>query len=273
MIYEFDSKERLDNIKILYSEIKELNNSLAYKRSKYRKFSKIIKIDYYILERSIKNLQCSLLIECYTFMEQLIKNFYYHFLEKNRHSNKYLNIFLDKKLPEDKFSPNIRYHNIQKILKDDLGIDSLFFIKLNKNLIDKYDDLVKTRHRYAHNGNYDYEFENYEDIIKILEFLRFNIHMYTHNKKKYEEIKIIIAKIKDDVKKIQSCENPSKKYFSEKIKELRKSIKKFNNLIIKTGMNKIFIFKELIEKIDMINNVDLRNKNIVEIINKIKLEY
>lgn len=260
MIYEFNSKERLENIKELYQQIIEINNSLSEKRAKYRKVANILKIDYFILERSFKEFEHSLLISCYTFSEQLIKNYFYLLLNKGKHENLYLNNFLESKISNSKFSPNVTFQKIKKLFREDLNLEFDFMINIDKNLINKYDELVSSRNRYAHSGTYDFDFNNFEDVINMLEFLRTDFFIRINFPYEYEKIKRLFKEIYYIISCLKKA-GINKTYLSIKVKELRKRICQLDKNIKKLNLNKIYLLNKEFDKINKLKDIDLRNKN------------
>lgn len=271
MIFEFNSKERLDDIKESYQRILEIRSSLSDKRAKYRKVANILKIDYYSLERCFKEFECSLLISCYTFSEQLIKNYFYFLLKKGKYRNTYLNKFLDSKINSNKFSPNVKYERIKKLFNEDLDSKFELMFDLDIELINKYNELVGCRHAYAHNGIYRFNFDNFKDVINVLEFFRSDLFVKINNCDKYEQIKKLFNEIIKDIEKLKD-NNLNKRYLSTKIKKLRPRISKLDKLIQKLELDEIVLIRQKMNEIKKINEIDLRtNEKIREILNEVSL--
>lgn len=269
MIFEFNSKERLEDIKDLYQKISEINTSLAEKRAKYRKVADILKIDYYSLERCFKEFEHSLLINCYTFAEQLIKNYFYLLLEKGNHKNIYLNKFLESKINNNKFSPNVKFERIKKLFSDDLDLKFELMFELDQELIGKYNELVSCRHSYAHNGNYRFNFDNFEDVINILEYFREDLFIKINNFDEHEQIRKLFNEVIKDIENLKN-KNSVRQYLSVKIKSLRKKINKLNKLIQKLNLEEVYLVKQKMNEIKKVNEIDLRNeKKAKEILNRI----
>jgi len=272
MIYAFDSRDRLKDIKLHYDQVKELRNSFSEKRSKYRTVANILKFNFRSLERSYKEFEKSLLINCYTFMEQLIKSYIYHLLEKGTNENSYINNFIENKINSDKFSPNVKLETIKKILTEELGVRLEFLIVIENSKIEKYDELIKSRHKYAHSGNYYFDFYNFKEVIEVIEYLRFEIYSDIECKGEYKKFKILITKIRKQIDIFNKNTNQSKQYLKRIVVEIRKDLSETISLSKYLGVNNIALLKKIPEDLDKIKNIDLRNYNkSLDIINNISL--
>lgn len=83
-IYDFDTEDEFIKIEMNLNNVKLLKNSIADHASEYRKFSRDINVDFRVLGDCIESYERALLIGVYTYAEQLVKNFYYELLEKDR---------------------------------------------------------------------------------------------------------------------------------------------------------------------------------------------
>ena len=112
-------KERLNNIKEKIEKADKLSESLSNKRREYRKFASDINIDFSVLETAFKFYDSALLIDIYTFCEQLLKRFIYNVLDADTDelNNKHVYKFINSMLPEDKFSPDVRVKSIDAQFK------------------------------------------------------------------------------------------------------------------------------------------------------------
>lgn len=259
MIYDFDSEERLNDIRLHHRQIKELKNNYSEKRSKYRKMASILKFDYMSLERSLKEFEYSLLINCYTFMEQLVKNYIYQTLQKGTHKNAHINKFIDNKINPEKFSPNVTFENIKKILTEELDINLEFLIPVNKSQIEKYNELVKSRHKYAHSGKYDFDFKVFEEVIDLLEYLRFEMYSSIKKENDYNELKSIIKNYQKKLGKLKKTEPVPQDYLKKIVEDLRKDIDKAIRLCEILELDKIELLKKMPEELKKIKTIDLRN--------------
>lgn len=272
MIYEFDSKERLKEIKKLYKQVEEMTESFADNRKKYRAVSKTLSIEFSSLEESIKRFEYSLLIECYTFLEQIVKNYFYLLLKKGRSNNEYLNVFLEKKINPEKFSPNVKSEVLKKILIEELGIEFKFLTLLNGELITKYDELINQRHHYAHSGKYFFQFDNFKDIIDILEYIRFELLLTQKQRNKYKVLLKDISEFKDNIKKMLNSKNKTSIYIRKKISELRKKEIKIKRGFKNLNLGDVKIIKNILEDLNKVQEVDLRKiDETIKIIKSIQL--
>lgn len=191
-----DFNDRLSEIKEHYRMVKEIRDSLAEKRSKYRQFADDIEIDQQSLFKCCDNFEKSLLINRYTFVEQCFKSFVYNVLEKDFNKNEYINSFLNNKLSEDKFSPNVDLDSMRKIIKEFFNVNIEFVVDLNSDKVKKYKELIKTRHRYAHRGIYDFDFKNFKEVIEMMDFLKYIFDLYLKENNKVE-FASLLSKIKN----------------------------------------------------------------------------
>lgn len=272
MIYNFNSEERLTDIKLHYNQFKELRDSFSEKRSEYRKLASSLNLNFSSLERSYQDFEKSLLINCYTFMEQLIKNYIYHLLEKGSNKNNYVNNFIDNKINSEKFSPNVKIESIKKILSEELGVNINFLIKIEKYKIEKYNELVKSRNRYAHSGNYDFNFYNFEDVIDVIEYLRFEIFSNINNESNYNKFKLLLKKTRENINKFNKCGNKSRPYLKKIMKEIKKDLPKIFLISENLKINNVKLIKKISEDLSKIKKIDLRSYNkSLQILNSIEL--
>lgn len=271
-----DFNDRLNEIREHYRMV----NSLAEKRSKYREFAENIEIDQQSLFKCCDNFEKSLLIDCYTFIEQCFKSFIYNILDKDYSENEYINSFINNKLSEDKFSPNVNLDNMKKIVKEFFNITIEFIVGSKSDKVKKYKELIEARHKYAHRGIYYFDFENFEGAIEIIEFLRYIFDLYFKEKNKVDfanlllQIKNIcteIITIKSLVlKKELPKEEKDKKRMKleDTIKNLKKTYKifyeRYNNgediILLKNLYQDLRKIENLtvddIEKTDLIENIE-----------------
>lgn len=176
-IYDFDIEDEILKVEMNLQNVEILKNSFADHTAEYRKFSRDINLDFRILSDCIESYERALLIGVYTYAERLAKNFYYELLEKDRMQRIYINNFINKKLDVEKFSPNVKYDLLEKNIKDELFPDFRFIIKKDREEILKYNDVIKDRHRYAHRGIYQSNFEQYRDVLNAEKFITIELAM------------------------------------------------------------------------------------------------
>lgn len=169
--YYFDSEGRLTDIIEHHKKVKEIYESFSYSPKDYRIVAELLEIEYDSMNRMIKEFEHALLINCFTFVEQLIKKLYYNLLQSEEKS--YSEKFITKKIPPDQFSPNINFRKLKNGLKGDLGIILSSFP--NKN---KYNALVEARHRYAHGNNYNFDFSVFQEVIDFIFLLNYRVNYY-----------------------------------------------------------------------------------------------
>lgn len=173
--YDFDSTSALEKIKMQHSSIKKLKEKLADDRAKFRDFCCDIDLDNSILFDSIDTYERTLLIDCYTYSEQLTKSLIYHLLDKDNNSNTYIETFIDRKINPERFSPNVKFDNLGNVVND--VYDKFQFILKNISETEVYDELIKSRHRYAHKGRYTFDFLNFLTVIDVLEYITFEFEL------------------------------------------------------------------------------------------------
>lgn len=257
VIFEFDVQERLDDIKRHFQQVLEIKNSLADNRQKYRNLSNEINISQYSLFQCCDAFERSLLINCYTFSEQLMKNFIYEAIDKDRHENKFLNKFIDNKIHKSRFSPNVKFNRMEEDIKKDLLKDFKFILPKSLNEIKIYDEMVNSRHTYAHRGVYNFDFENFSAVIKVIEYIYFEFSTIINYDENFR------VKFQHDFKEVSSLSKKISKineikYEREKLKEIKKMCKS----IVKNYSSKIEsieLFKELYENIKNVSKMDLRD--------------
>lgn len=162
---DFEVDERLQDIRLQYISICEIKDSVADNRREYREFASSLNINKESLFRCCDEFERSLLINCYTFIEQFFKSCVYFLLQKDLHENKYINRLINKKLPASKYSPNVKLEELEKQIEEFFEIEFKFILKPKLEALEKYKDLVNSRHIYAHKGLFNFNFENFEGAI------------------------------------------------------------------------------------------------------------
>ncbi len=219
-IFEFDCDVRFEALLDIYSQVKKIKNSRAEDIAQYRILAENTELDLPTILNCCDNYERSLLIECYTFAEQLFKNFYYELLDFERNNNKYLRLFIQRKIPRDKFSPDVFFANIEGSIRSHILHGFKFILKDQNHEIKVYDEMIKSRHRYAHSGVYDFDFNNFEDVVKVLDYIRFELELITNkwNNANRDEFG---KDIKDLVRLLNKCPDVEEKY----IKNIRPKLK------------------------------------------------
>ena len=274
-------EERLRNIKQKIEKADILSDSLANNRREYRNFASKINIDFSVLETAFKFYDSALLIDIYTFCEQLLKKFIYNVLnaERDELDNKHVYKFINSMLPEDKFSPDVKVKRIDSQFKkylfmDGKEIDKITLLRMpqNKVLFQSYDKLIEHRHTYAHQGkNSGFDLELIKDGFKVAEFLLneiININNYFSFRVKFQKI---IEEIRNEQKKIE--EKPENYKTKQSINATAKKIKKhaIKGIQVLTKMNiNSEVLQSLNNSLIVLSKMDLRYKR--EIILKVIIE-
>lgn len=208
-------------------------------------------------------------------IEQYFKNCVYFLLQKDNHENKYINRLINNKLPANKYSPNIKLDELEKQIKEFFEIEFKFILSKKIEPLKKYEDLVKSRHAYAHKGIFNFNFDNFEDAIAALEYIKYEIDFILENEEKRKKIQETFEKFKE-YKKIKTCINILKKSKKEKkikarenakeeIKRLKIIIEELKEL---TGLDdEIKLLKNFFELLKKIENIDTEGLNDDLIIN------
>lgn len=265
-IHEFEAEERLLEIKKNHLQVNQIKESLAEYREKYRNLSREIQIEQDSLFQCCDFFERSLLINCYTFSEQLVKNFVYEILEKDRHDNIFLNRFIENKIPKNKFSPNVSYSSIGKLVSEELCQQYKFSLKSNNNCFRVYDEMVKSRHKYAHNGIYDFDFNNFGIVIQVLEFLYSELKMPLEEDMEYRQnYQNLISQIEELTKSIykavksKDIESLDVRVYGTKLTHLKTCCSLFTSKYYES-LNNVKLLSPILEKVRDLSNSDLRSK-------------
>lgn len=128
-IYDFDIEDRMQQLRESYNYVEEIRNSWSENRADYRQFATNINVDFQAIQTCCDTFERNLLIDIYTYAEQLFKNFYYELIEKDRTQNKYIKTYFNFRLNAEKFSPNVKYSEIEKNISLELIQNFKFIIK------------------------------------------------------------------------------------------------------------------------------------------------
>ena len=165
----------------------------------------------------------------------MLKNTVYHCLEFKNNSNDYVNKFILKKLNPEKFSPNPQFKCFEEELKS-LNSDFKFILNNNFSKIKSYDNMIKSRHQYAHANVYPVDIRNSEeDLLEVLEYLTWECNMYLNAPQRHTELEQLFKKIILDsqkLKKISSEKKIRNLSFDERykidVKNFRTNVRDFN---------------------------------------------
>lgn len=265
-IYDFDVEDEIQKIEDNLQNVERIKNSFADNTSEYRKFTRDINLDFSVLSDCIESYERSLLIDVYTYAEQIVKNFYYELLEKDTAQNIYTRNFVNKKLNAETFSPNVNYECLERSIKNELCSKFKFMINKNREEILKYDSLIKDRHRYAHRGVYQSTFEQYRDVIKAEKYITMELVMIVNQGIEYridyqnswEEIGTQINKFCALYKQFNVKKNKElKRKLIKRIKLLRSKTRNFYRKYSEYIVDCI-LFDELRTQFIRVNTMDLR---------------
>lgn len=220
IIHNLNVDEEIENLNKRFLMVEEINNSLSESRANYRAFAKEIGVNSESLLVCCDDFKKSLLIDFYTFSEQLMKNVFYDMIKIEDNSNSYLDNFIKNKVPKDRFSPNVKFEDIEKMMKEQLFAEFKFLYSKNNHEIKTYDEMVKSRNKYAHKGNYVFDFTKFPVLIDVLKYLYFELSfLIKYGSIKRKKIQDDYINLKKEVKKISRLDaakcNYQRKYFDE----------------------------------------------------------
>ena len=254
-----------------------VKNSFADHTAEYRNFSREIDLEFSALSDCIDAFERALLIGVYTYAEQLVKNFYYELLEKDRAENLYTRNFINKKLDVERFSPNVSYINLENSIKNELCNNFRFIISRSRDEISKYDDLIRNRHRYAHRGVFQSSVEQYRDVINAEKYITVELTMIvTHGveyriryQNDWSEIGSILKSCCGLIDQFKNNKNTSfKRNLIDKIKTLRNASRKFMNKY-SSEIENCVLLEEVRIQLLRVNVIDLRSRETFSVIEEL----
>ena len=117
MIDFIEFKERLLNLNETLKRVKKIDGSLADEPEKHRHFATEIEISYADLRNIYESSELNLMIEYYTFSEQLVKELVFSILTvESSKENKHLEKFLKNSFRRNRYSPKSEFKDIKDIL-------------------------------------------------------------------------------------------------------------------------------------------------------------
>jgi hypothetical protein len=257
-------KERLVEIKKKLDNWKQLKNNIADNRNKHREFAHNINLDFEILKRTYELYEPNLIISCYTFMEQLVKEFIYKTLNKNENPLEIKN-FINQQIPREKFSPDISIKSIKSIISRYIPKENRenTKIKLIWEYIEEteeknsYSELIKRRHEYAHEGTYyPLEIIDYENFLNLMEYFIYEFELLNYSIKDRMKIHKSLEIISKNMDKLK--ENCSRSYVKELTKIIREESKKLFK-ILENIRDKSIIFNKICNKLENLRKIDIRS--------------
>lgn len=170
-------EDRIEHIKKSLDIADKIQNSLS-NTAPHKNFSNEIDISYVELRKVFDFPRNDILIDYYTFCEQIMKEFVYEILELNSDVvsyNSHVKKYLVKRFPEDRYSPNVNSIKditslITRITSHDDKLRIKLIPELSKQRREYHKSLIGARHKYAHNSQIPY-FDIYEYVHYNVEFL------------------------------------------------------------------------------------------------------
>lgn len=276
-IYDFDVEDEIHKNEIALRNVELVKNSFADHTAEYRNFSREIDLEFSALSDCIDAFERALLIGVYTYAEQLVKNFYYELLEKDRAENLYTRNFINKKLDVERFSPNVSYINLENSIKNELCNNFKFIISRSRDEISKYDDLIRNRHRYAHRGVFQSSVEQYRDVINAEKYITVELTMIvTHGveyriryQNDWSEIGSILKSCCGLIDQFKNNKNTGlKRNLIDKIKTLRNASRKFMNKY-SSEIENCVLLEEVRIQLFRVNVIDLRSRETFSVIEEL----
>ncbi|MDE8171997.1 hypothetical protein PT226_04930 [Erysipelothrix rhusiopathiae] len=137
------------------------------------------------------------------------------------------------KLPQDQFSPRVNFLSFKKNLKE-LDQDFEFILSANHHNVKIYDELVVSRHKYAHANKYAFDESRFEPAIQVVDYLRWECTFicggeYSVKKTMVKDFKMIKGVIKE-LLKLDVTEIEKNQSAKDKAKLIRKKAKSFQDL-------------------------------------------
>ncbi|KGR73399.1 hypothetical protein ACVRWQ_00745 [Streptococcus phocae subsp. salmonis] len=271
-LFQARLKDMNDSVEL----INTIEESISTNSAPHRQLAKGIDISYQKLRGIYKANELKLLVDYYTFCEQLMKEFIYSVLEFhatdiNIHRKKFLN----DKLKPATFSPRVMYKEIEGNLNKYLDISEknkkikLLSFGIGKEILKKHDELVLARHTYAHKGE--------EPSFSILEYVKSNILLLSFLLNDFQNINICfdirlefqekILQLSKDKEKLQRLDDKAMNW-KERFNNVRKSASDTHRLLGQLERNSD-IYNSLEEQLKEFQKIDLRrnlvsNKSIIK---------
>lgn len=220
-------EERLKTLEKSIELVDIMEDSISNSSVPHRELAYSIGIRYNDLRNIYKAQELKLLIDYYTFCEQLMKQFIYsvldfHTTDTNLHRKKYLNDNLNPRT----FSPRVKYKEIEENLNKYLDTSTrkikLLSFCIESDIIHKHNELISARHTYAHKGE--------EPNFSILSYVKSNIVLLKLLLNDFQNIEVnltirlelqeTISQIRKEQKNLQNL-NARSKNWKERFSKLR----------------------------------------------------
>lgn len=227
-------------------------------------------IDFSAYRLSVNAARKTLLIDCYTLSEQLYKEFYYEIIGFNEDEDSMRQVFLNLKIPRDKFSPNISFESIIKELTS-FNKNFSFFLNKNNEGIEAYTEMVADRHKYAHANNYNERTkEDYYTILYTIEYLAFEFYRFSHKSNIHESLRNY-DKIVKELKSLENIHHLKAKY-PELVKRIREveDLREFKLPFLLREKFRVDFFLPVLSKLTKIEKFELKEELFLEIKSRIQ---
>lgn len=271
-MFEFDEVRELNVIRENLQTLKLISNGLSDNRSIFLDFAKGLSIEMSKFRKYIEKGEATLVIDCYTYAERLLKNTLYEVLEFEKNENLYVNEFLQKKINRKKFSPNVKFESFSNELSS-YNVEFKFIIGKSYKIVKIYDEMIESRHKYAHANSIPQGLEATEDVLVFLEYLAWECNRYIEYYNEPNNIQIdLIGLVKSSNKVIEyyrknietiselNCISGSKYPGFE---ELSLKCKDFSKKYY-TKLDSIAIFKDFANKVKFLSSIKLENCTSIE---------
>ncbi|MFW5457716.1 hypothetical protein [Streptococcus hyovaginalis] len=268
MIFEFDEIQTFSELVENFDKVESLINSISDERRKYIEFFNSMKLVPQDSIDIIKKCEMTLVIDTYTYAERLLKNTVYHTLQFENNVNNSINLFMVDKLPREKFVPNPKFEEFKKQIEK-LKPEYKFFCNKNNYYVTPYDEMINSRHRYAHRSVTPLPLSQLRDSLICLEYLRWECQNFidseSQNKRgkiyhAFYEFKLGYKGIQKYIKKVDIGNNQPYVKQNNKIYQKLKLLRKTARVLKKniSYFENIKIFSEFCVIITEISSWDFR---------------
>lgn len=264
MIDYNEFKNRLLRLKETLERVQKIDGSLADDPEKHRNFAKEIEIDYTDLKTIYESSELNLMIEYYTFSEQLVKELVFSILTvESSNDNKHLEKFLKNSFRRNKYSPRSQFEDIKKDVLDkyiQTNDKKLIFLLFNTDgdFTKIHDSLIKARHKYAHNSiRPDFSISEYvERSLPSLDFLLnefINIESNLESRLSLQQLILDSDTMKSQLDKL----NIRSPYYKNKLKDFKNNLKSIMNYQSQLECTSS-VYNEIFEQSKKYQTLDLR---------------
>ena len=263
MIDFIQFKERLLNLNETLKRVKKIDGSLADEPEKHRHFATEIEISYADLRSIYESSELNLMIEYYTFSEQLVKELVFSILTvESSKENKHLEKFLKNSFRRNRYSPKSEFKDIKDILDKYIQTNNekIRFLLFNtdSDFTKIHDSLIRARHSYAHNSKKpDFSISEYvERSIPSLDFLLnefINIESNLESRLSLQKLILDSDTMKSQLDKL----NIRSSYYKNKLKDFKNNLKSIMNYQSQLECTSS-VYNEIFEQSKKYQTLDLR---------------